>query len=93
MRNIRDSIHSLGVVIADDASLQTLFSMRRKLFPVRESRREKTGDRLRGALARLRLQESGRKSDLAQRLRNAFNSCDNEEKTPFWPVRITSANV
>ena len=38
VRNIRDALHTLGVGIADDASLQAIFAMFRKIFPNRESR-------------------------------------------------------
>ena len=82
-RNIRDAIHTLGVGIADAASMQNIFALFRQLFPNRDSWGKRTANRLRCALAHLRLQKSGRGSDLAQRLLNTFSPVDNTEMAPL----------
>ena len=83
LRDIRDDLRALAVVIPDDASLGAVFAMFRQVCPTRESWGEKSASMLRAALGRLRLQKSGRKSELAQRLRNTFDMGDTEAKSPL----------
>ena len=81
LRDIRDALRSLEVGTRDNASLGAVFAMFRQVFPTRESWGEKSANMLRSALGRLRLQKSGRKSELAHRLHNVFASIEAEAKS------------
>ena len=72
LRTIRSAIKSLGVGIADDATLGAVFGTVRQIFRTHEAWKVKSATLLKNALRLLGLVASGGKQALSDRIHNAF---------------------
>lgn len=89
MRNIRDALTSVEVGSACEAPTKTVFAMFRKVFDNSAPQEGRQGVDCATLSVAYASEKAARKSDMAQRRRNKFNSVDTAANTPSGrPHRI-----